>query len=162
MKSILLPLALSAFASPALALSCLPPDVARSYNEAASAEQAYVVVHGTLTFDETRLPDIDMNHQDQTPPNVDIPARLTGKSLSRAGFKTDFDRPITLRAVCFGPWCGRAVSGTDHLAFVEMTDSGYALTVTPCGGYEFPDPTKAMLKKVVGCFSGKPCTPEPF
>lgn len=162
MKSLLLALALSVLASPALALSCLPPDVARSYTEAAAAEQSYIVVRGTLAFDETQLPEVDLAHQDQTPPSTDIAARLTGQSLSQSGFEREFDRPITLRALCFGPWCGRAVSGTETLAFLEKTGDGYALSITPCGGFDFPEPTEAMLDKVVECFQGGSCKPEPF
>lgn len=158
MKS--LAFALSLLATPALSLSCLPPDVARSFKDAAEAEQAYVVVHGTLSFDEALLP--ESAQQDQNPPNVEIPARLTGKSLSNSGFTTDFDRPITLRAVCFGPWCGRTAAGGEHLAFVEQTESGYVLTLTPCGDYSFAEPTPAMVKKAAACFKGRNCTPEPF
>ena len=162
MKSVLLPLTFSVMAGPALALSCMPADVARSYNEAAASDKSYVVVHGTLEFDEAKLPEVDINHQDQAPPHVDIAARLRGKSLSRDGFETDFDRPITLRALCYGPWCGRAVTGIEYLSFVEKTEDGYVLSVTPCGGFEFAEPTKTMLDKAVQCFRGESCTPDPL
>lgn len=157
MKRLFLPILLSLAAGPALSLSCLPPDVANSFNSAAKAEESYVVVHGTLTFDESKLPEVDMNHQDQIPPQTEIAARLTGKSLSKAGFRTDFDRPITLLAVCLGPWCGRAVSGTEHLSFLQATDEGYLLSVTPCGDFDFPEPTREMLNTVSQCFKNGSC-----
>lgn len=159
MKSIALTIAFTLFAGPTLALSCLPPNVATSFNEAAASEKQYIVVRGKLVFDESKLPETDLQNQAQTPPHVDIKAQLTGKSLSRAGFNADFDRTITLRAQCFGPWCGRAVSGADYLSFLEKTDDGYLLAVTPCGGYDFIDPTEEMLRKVVRCFKGDSCTP---
>ncbi len=157
MKRILIPLILSLSAGPALSLSCLPVDVVTSFNDAAASEETYVVVHGTLEFDESKLPEVDMNRQDQTPPQTDIPARINGKSLSEAGFRADFDRPITLRAVCLGPWCGRAASGTDYLSFLQVTDDGYLLAVTPCGGFDFAEPTKAMLNTVTQCLKGETC-----
>lgn len=157
MKRILLPLVLSLAAGPALSLSCLPADVVTSFNDAAASEQSYIVVHGRLEFDESKLPEVDINQQDETPPQTDIPARLVGKSLSKAGFKTDFDRPITLRAMCLGPWCGRATSGTEYLSFVQMTEDGYMLAITPCGGFEFAEPTKSMLNAVTSCFKGQTC-----
>ena len=158
MKRFLLPVMLSFAAGPALSLSCLPPDVIRSYNEAAASEKSYVVVHGTLSFDEGQLPEVDLNRQDETPPETDIPGRLTGKSLSQAGFEAEFDRPVTVRAMCFGPWCGRPVSGTDYLSFLEKSGDSYVLAVTPCGGFEFAEPTKAMLKQVTQCMQGNSCT----
>ena len=49
-----------ALGGPALALSCLPPDVAETYRRAAEAEEAYIVVQGRLEFDPARLPSTDM------------------------------------------------------------------------------------------------------
>ncbi|WP_306114586.1 MULTISPECIES: hypothetical protein [unclassified Roseovarius] len=157
MRRLVLPLVLSFAAGPALSLSCLPMDVATSFNDAVAASERYIIVHGTLEFDEGKLPEVDMDRQDQTPPQTDIPARLRGKSLSKSGFKTDFDRPITLRAMCLGPWCGRAVSGTEYLSFLQITDDGYMLAVNPCGGFDFAEPTGAMLNTVKRCFKDGTC-----
>ncbi len=157
MRSTILALALSSLAGPSLALSCMAPDVAVSFNEAAASEKVYMVVHGTLTFDETKLPEVDINHQDQIPPHVDIEARLSGMSLSKAGFETAFDRPVTLRALCYGPWCGRAVSGAAYLSFLEKPETGFVLAVTPCGGFEFSDPSEEMLNKVTQCYRDGSC-----
>lgn len=157
MKRILAAVVLSLAAGPALSLSCLPVDVVTSFKDATTAEETYVVVHGTLEFDESDLPEVDLDRQDQTPPQTDIAARLTGKSLSKAGFKADFDQPITLRVECLGPWCGQAVPGTDYLSFLQVTDEGYLLAVNPCGGFDFAEPTPAMLNTVTQCFQGKSC-----
>lgn len=157
-----LTLVLSVLAAPALALSCLPPDVARTYKQAEEAEAAYVVVLGRLTFDESRLPEVDMARQQDTPPETLIPARIAGKSLSRAGFGTAFDREITLNARCFGPWCAGARSGTEYLAFLERTERGYVLSLDPCGGFGFAEPRAEMIERVIGCFRGETCEPKPF
>jgi len=154
-----LALALAALATPALALSCRPPDVARTYHSAAEAEAAYVVVHGTLDFDERRLPKADMSDQASIPPSTRIPAQITGQALTLSGFDHAFDRQITLDLRCFGPWCAGAVSGIPYLAFLQRTDAGYVLELDPCGGFGFSEPTDEMLTRVEGCYQGKACNP---
>ena len=144
-------------AGPALALSCVPHDVADVYTQAAEAEEAYIVVHGRLHFDGSRLPETDLSNQQAIPPETRIPARITGKALSRNGFDMAFDRRIMLNVQCFGPWCAGAVPDTECLAFLRKTASGYRLSVTPCGGFGFAKPSAAMLDTVIGCFRGAPC-----
>jgi hypothetical protein len=147
-----------ALAGPAVALSCLPHDVAETYRRAAEAEEAYIVVQGRLAFDPALLPSTDMMPQ-QKPPHTLIPARLTGQALTRGGFDQAFDRAITLDVQCFGPWCASAVPGTEYLGFLERRDGGYVLAVDPCGGMGHPNPTPAMRDKVLRCLQGGPCTP---
>lgn len=157
MKSTLFSIALTCLNGPAFALSCMAPDVVTTYNEVAASDKRYVVVHGTLSFDEAKLPEVDLSKQDQIPPHVDIKAQLKGRSLSKAGFNNDFDRPVILRALCYGPWCGRPVSGINYLSFLEESDAGYVLSVTPCGDYDFAEPSDEMLDKVNQCFGGGSC-----
>jgi len=144
---------------PAFALSCLPHDVARTFQHAAKADAPYIVVHGAFRFDETRLPKMDMANQHQTPPETLIPARITGKALSHDGFTIAFDHKITLNVQCFGPWCAGATSGTDYLAFLEKRADGYRLSLTPCGGFGFAAPSNTVLDTVKGCFRGEHCDP---
>lgn len=146
-------------ATPAVALTCLPPDVVRAYHYAAEAEGAYIVVHGRLVFDEKRLPQVDWDRQQDTPPDTLIPARLTGHALSLEGFKTRFSRRITINAQCFGPWCAGAVSGAESLTLLERTESGYVLRLDPCGGMGFAEPSQGNLEQVVQCLRGKACEP---
>jgi len=153
---------LIALSGPAFALSCMRPDVARTYQEAADAEEAYIVVHGRLDFDESRLPKTDMANQQATPPDTLIPARIDGKAMSFDGFTIPFTREITLNAQCFGPWCTGAASGTDYLAFLKKGADGYLLSLTPCGGFGFANPSDAALEKVHSCFRGDDCTPGPL
>jgi len=141
---------------PALALSCLPHDVARTYAHAAEADAPYIVVHGTLSFDADLLPDTDMRDQ-RKPPHTLIPARMTGQALTRDGFEQPFDREITLDVQCFGPWCAGAVPGIDHLGFLERRETGYVLALDPCGGMAHPEPTPDMLQRVLRCFQGGAC-----
>ncbi len=146
---------------PAFALSCLPPDVARSFVELAEAEETYVVVHGTLTFDEGGLPKTDWENQAATPPSTPLAARISGLSLTSDGFSAPFDRSITFDVLCFGPWCAGAVSGSDVLAFVEYRDGSYVFSLGPCNANGFFDPDQAMLDQVQSCMKGQDCQPEP-
>ena len=142
---------------PALALSCLRPDVARTYTRAAEAEKSYVVVLGEVRFDEALLPETDGTQHDRR--NVTIPARLEGVSLSKAGFTTPFARNITLEVACFGPWCGGAQSGAQYLAFLEKRGGRYVMIADPCGSWAFAKPTKAQVQQVERCMRGLDCAP---
>ena len=148
---------LAALASgPVHALSCLPPDIARDYKQAAASEDTFVVVAGTLRFDEERLPDPDLDQMEK-PPQTDIPARLSGRSLGPEGFERPFDRAITLRILCFGPWCGGAATKTDYLTFLKRDGQGYVMTIDPCGWGSYPDPSPDVLERVHRCFTGGAC-----
>lgn len=155
MKMFLTSMAFVLAAGPALALSCLRPDVARTYNQASEAEQAYVVVSGALRFDETRLPENDGTKNDRR--NVTIPARLEGTSLSRAGFTTPFARDITLEVRCFGPWCGGAQSGVEYLVFLEKHGRNLVMVADPCGSWAFPEPSAEQVRQVETCIGGLEC-----
>ncbi|KNX40569.1 hypothetical protein ROTO_29110 [Roseovarius tolerans] len=151
---------LCALTGPALALTCLPPDVARTYQQAAEAEEAYIVVHARLEFDADALPRTDWQDQAASPPHTLIPARMTGHALTKTGFDLRFDRAITLDAQCFGPWCAGAIPGTSYLAFLQRTQDGYLLALDPCGGMGFADPTPETLRRVETCYSGGRCDPQ--
>lgn len=146
--------------APALALTCLPPDVARTYQQAAEADGAYIVVHARLEFDADALPRTDWQDQAASPPHTMIPARMTGQALTKTGFDLPFDRAITLDAQCFGPWCAGASPGKSYLAFLQRTQDGYLLALDPCGGMGFADPTPETLRRVETCYSGGRCDPQ--
>lgn len=147
-------------AGPALALSCLPPDVARTYLKLQEARETYLVVHGTLTFDASGLPRTKSEYRADAPASTPIPARLTGEALSQEGFTTPFDRRITLDLRCLGPWCAGGRSGMEIMAFVKRGASGYAATLDPCYSTVFVDPTDQMLEQALSCMRGGDCEPQ--
>lgn len=142
---------------PALALSCLPPSVERSYAEFDAAEETYVVVLGRLTLNTKRLPK-GMKVDRQPPRLTRVDGKLHGHSLTSAGFSLPFEQNVTLEVACFGPWCGGAKNGENVLAFVRKDPEGYAVAINPCGGSVFGQPKPAMLKKVRKCFAQKDCS----
>ena len=151
---------IAVLSNPAFALTCLPRSVEAAYQTAASSDDPYIIVHGTLSFDEALLPGEDVDNQAAIPDVTRIPARMQGHSLSRAGFKTPFDRPVTLVAQCFGPWCAGAKSGIAYLAFLKKDEGGYELWQGPCGGAGFAEPEARVLKRVRRCFRGGVCRPK--
>lgn len=147
-------------ASPLHALSCVPYGLDNAIYEVATSEDGYVAAVGTLTFNERKLPKVDMSRQDDTPPITLIPARLKGTALNKKGFTQPFSTRLDLAIKCYGPWCSSAQSGTEALVFLQKTDTGYTLNTNPCGGHIFANPSKADLKQVEQCYLQGNC-PKP-
>lgn len=141
---------------PALALSCMAPSVERSYAWHDEAKEAYLVVHGHLTFDAALLPK-GMTTPNNPPERTLIPGVLTGTSLGKSGFAAPFSQDLTLEIACLGPWCGSAQNGADVLAFVRKDANGYTLSIGPCGGSMFSPSTPAMLKEAKRCMQTGQC-----
>lgn len=140
----------------ALALSCVRPSVARTFEEVHAAKETYIVVTGRLTLETRKLPKSHSNNP--KPPDVTrMSAKLTGQSMTREGFNVPFEKMITLEVLCFGPWCGGARNGEEVLAFLRRDAKGYALEISPCGGKVFSNPKPATLKEVQQCFASGAC-----
>lgn len=154
MRPALAALACLLWVDAALALSCMRPDVARSYQAAAEARESYVVVLGRLEFDTARLP---RSGENGAPAHSHIPARVTGKGLTLAGFETPFRTGITLDAQCLGPWCAAPPSGRKAMMFLRKGPGGYLLEEGPCGGHIFAEPTPGQIERVLRCHRGGPC-----
>ncbi len=151
--------AFALIAGPAVALSCLAPDVANTFIHLDEAPETYVVIHGTLTFDEGALPQTNWEDQAATPTDTPIPARMSGMSLTPDGFTASFERAMTFNPKCLGPWCASAVSGSEVMAFVEYRDGGYVFSLGPCYAKGFFEPDQATLDQAVACMRGESCTP---
>ena len=146
---------------PALALSCLAPSVERSYAQSDAATEHYLVVEGRLTLNARQLPKSGSGTGARNPPPMTIvPSKILGKSMSTAGFVVPFDQDVALEVACFGPWCGTVRNGDQVLAFVRRDGGEYALSITPCGGDAFVNPTPGQLKAVLECHRGGDCTAE--
>ena len=93
LRNITAALALSATLLPqaATALSCLRPDVARSFTEVAAASESYIVVYGVFSFTP-----FETNPQG-TPA---INARFAGQSLTLDGFTHPTELNVSIQATC--------------------------------------------------------------
>lgn len=146
--------------SAGFALSCMPYNAIAAYNDAATSDDSYVVVHGKLTFDESKLPKVDWNRQDEVKPDNYLTGRIDGQSLTKAGFTAQFVRDIDINVQCYGPWCGGVVNGAEHLVYLKRAGGAYLLETNPCGGFAFGEPDRDTLQKVIGCMHGKRCDAE--
>lgn len=86
-------------------LSCLLYVLSEALAEIDGSEDGYVAVTGKLSFNKNKLPKPDFENQEHTPELTKIKARLSDKALSRSGFTTPFNAPITLQVRCLGEWC---------------------------------------------------------
>ncbi|MEM6938512.1 MAG: hypothetical protein AAF943_13870 [Pseudomonadota bacterium] len=141
--------------TPAFALSCLAPEVARSYDRFAADPADYVIVRGRISL-EGKLPRA-LSPSQSFPDVTLVPARLVGKSLTQEGFRLPFDKELTLEVSCLGPWCGSLADGEDVLAFVRRSEGAYYLAVPPCGGSAFGAPKAAQIKRVKLCHQRGVC-----
>jgi len=144
---------------PGLALSCLPYGPVDAFWAAAESEDRYVVVRGRLDFNPARLPVVDWEKQEETPPLTTFNASFAGFSLTQEGFTARFVRTIRAEVACYGPWCSTLVPGAEVLGFLRKDGSSYVLATDPCGGFAFTNPTEEMVNSVVRCFRGGPCEP---
>lgn len=144
---------------PALALSCLPHGVTDAYLDAAEAQEGYVPVLGTLSFDVDLVPEMDLSGQSPTQALTLIPARFEGQALTLRGVDQAFETDVVLELQCFGPWCPRPAPGP-MLGFLRQTSHSYVLHSNACGGYLFGQPTAAQVDQVRACLAGKDCRPS--
>ena len=140
----------------AAALSCLRPSPERSFSEVQGAVESYLVVHGRLTFETRKSPKVGRKNG-PAPKLTRVPARMTGYALSGKGFKTPFDKNLTLEVRCLGPWCGSAQNGEQVLAFIRRDGAQHFLEVLPCGGRVFANPKRAVLKQMQSCMKRGRC-----
>lgn len=144
-------------AGPAHALSCLPPDAVRLYQQADDSAERYFLVIGRLhPVREIRVPS----------PTVDSPerseavtrARLTGHFLG----ETDFDQPldilIDVKVSCLSIWCGSPVTDRDILAAVRLTGGVPELEFGPCGGLTMAA-EDADTEALLTCHRSGGCSP---
>ncbi|MCK0126446.1 hypothetical protein MWU76_18795 [Gelidibacter sp. F2691] len=149
-----------AFPSSGFALSCMPYNAIAAYNDAAKSDDSYVVALGKLTFDESKLPQVDWDRQEEVKPDNHLTGRIDGQSLTKAGFTAQFVHDININVQCFGPWCGGLSNGIEHLVFLKRDGGRYLLETNPCGGFAFDEPDRETLQKVTACIQGKRCDPE--
>lgn len=157
-RFIVVVLALSC-AQPALALSCLKPDVVGSFQQASESDQTYSIVLGALQFDSDTPP-----FDGTMTPSTSIPATFQGRILGADGFATDVAAPVTLKVSCLADAqvCGSAGEpDTRVIAFLRHSDGTNVLDLDPCPRWLFADPTVQQLESMANCATGGACTPQP-
>ena len=142
----------AALASQAVALSCLPPNVARTFNQINEAPDTYVLALGVLTI-KGRIP----KYKESQPRQV--LAQFSGVFLGTSGQSAEQTVPVTVDAVCYASWCG-GFPETDEkmIAFLKKTKADYHLQTNPCGGHFKIAPTPKDLRLMRKCLKQGGCT----
>ena len=156
MRVLISAVAAMGFATQTAALSCMPADVASSYKDAAEAEESFVIAVGQFDFDVDKLPKRPVDNNN--PPSTETAATFTGGLFTGRDFGFETELEVTIEARCFGPWCGWMAPDEKVLAFIEERDDGYHLSVSPCPGRVYENPTDEQLDQVVACHQGSDCT----
>ena len=155
-------LTLVMLAPPALALSCLPTDVVRTFKALDADESRWGAVVGRLDFDERRLPQVDWDRQDEVPQEKRLRAQLIGHSLGPQGWKKPFQNNVSLYVLCSGPWCASPSSGQTYLVFLKREGRRHMAFAEPCGEKLVPRPPAVDLQRLHSCFVGGPCEEREF
>ena len=144
----------------AFALSCVRPSVELSYATATKSTETYLLGTGILTFDQNAVPRSTVGVE-RPAQLTRVPASISGKAFTGAGFDQKFEANVELVVRCVQSWCPVIASDIEHLVFLKEAETGYILSMDPCGGAAFPEPTPAMLDQVLACFNDGNCSVDP-
>jgi len=146
--------------NPALALSCVQPNLASSFDRWAASGTHYVIGRGVLTPAE-KLPakrgnSIDEQHiASLKAVSYTFKGVFIGKTKS-----SSVSTRVTVEPACFAVWCGGYPEGGEEAIYAfEKTAGGYRFSPTPCGGDAFWGDTRAMEKQVRKCMKKGTCNP---
>lgn len=146
-------------ANAAFALSCQRPSVEASYLRHSEAKERYILVTGQLSQKQNVVlgPQIDGTKGERA---ENFTATFTGHQATRAGFDRPLEATVAVSARCAGPWCGMVDVDTPMLTFLQVTPYGHQLSVGPCGGAVFYNPSQDQNDRVLQCLRGGVCAPK--
>lgn len=145
-------------ANQGFALSCSPLSIEDSFISHSKAKESYILVTGTLT--QKRNVVLGPLTQGVGARSENFTARFVGHQATRAGFSRRIKTTVAVSATCAGPWCGMVDVDVPMLTFLEITPYGHKLSVGPCGGSVFYDPTDDQSQRVLQCLRGGVCEPQ--
>lgn len=141
--------AVSLLAGPAFGLSCIPPNFAERFNEAAAAEEMYSLVYGVF---EPMVPEGDLADAEAAPYIFD------GKQLGREGFGQTQAREVVVERTCAGSFCGPfPPSGVPMMALLEHRGTAQVLTADPCGNNVKLEPSFGQVGAIRACMTSLEC-----
>ena len=125
-------------ASQANALSCLRPDVARSFLEAEASDAVYSFVRGVFEFDPLTL-----SLGGVATKSMPIPAVFSDRVPGPDGFMPTEPHRVVLQIECDETisTCGSIRPETDSLASLRHGEEELILQLGACPQWLFPDPT---------------------
>lgn len=143
---------LAVLASQASALSCLPPNIARTFNQVNDAPDVYVMGLGVLTA-TGQIP----KYKEGKPRHIS--AQFKAVFLGTSGLSAEQDMAVTVDAICYASWCG-GFPKTDEkmIAFLKKTGAGYRLESNPCDGHFKIAPSPKEIRLLQKCLKRGGCS----
>lgn len=139
-------------ASQAAALSCLKPNIGRTFNFVQESADTFSMALGTVTA-KGRIP----KYVEGKPRY--IPSKFKGVFLGSNGQSKEHEIDITVDAICVVHWCGGfPETDEDMLVFLKKTDVGYRLESNPCGGNYKIAPTPKEVRTLQKCMRRGKCS----
>jgi hypothetical protein len=150
------------------ALSCLRPNIARTFNDLSASDRSYFMALGHLEQTGKRIPmrsDPPKVANGEEQPVLDIgiphevPARFSGKMFGATGLSDEITLDLKVDEICLASWCGSFPETDDEiLVFIERTEVDYRLRSGPCEGDFKVAPTEAELALLQSCLKAGQCS----
>lgn len=119
------------FANTANALSCMSPNIARSFNWHADSDATYQVGLGILTPTEKIVVPKKTKRDIGVP--YSIKAKFTGRMLGLSGLGKPTEFPLTVDITCAAHWCGAFPQQTaEAVVYIKRTDGNRSVSFGPC------------------------------
>lgn len=142
----------SVIASQAVALSCMRPNIARTFNWVNEASDVYIMGLGVLT-PKGRIPKYQQGQARH------ISSQFKGVFFKPTGKTEELTLLVTVDAICFASWCGGYPETDENmLVFFKKTKTGYRLESNPCSGNYKISPTPKEMKLLQKCLRRGGCT----
>ena len=157
-RQITLALALIIVSGPALALSCMRPDVVSMLEFARDSKDVYYVIKGRLTPTNPYAIPEPKNATDSA---ADTPVSISGSGLGSYSFSVPVEVGATVRLKCLSVWCAGPPPEDELLMIVRKSDEALVLDVGPCGGTAIPW-SVAAEKRLLECYRTGKCERAEF
>jgi hypothetical protein len=153
MRVMLVSLIFLVLASQVSALSCLRPNVAKTFNQLQQVEDVYRIGVGKI-----RLTAAVHKFEGGKPRTTK--AEFRGKFLGLNGLVAEQRLAITIQTHCLAHWCGGIPqdSTIEHLVFLRQSPTGEVLDMGACPDGILSTPTGLRVETLQSCLRRGKCT----
>ncbi len=139
-------------ATQAQSLSCIRPNLARSFNWYQESEDRYRMAVGSVS--NLQSPGKYIPGQMRA-----IRADFTGRLFGLSGLGPVTTTRIILTSTCIASWCGNFPKpNVNSVVFLKSRKTGPVLEIPPCPGGYFPNPSHQTIELLQACLRYGKCT----
>jgi hypothetical protein len=153
-------LAASFFATPAVSLSCMRPNIAAGFNWAQDSNDTFVIAVGTLQQTSVLL-----EPSETTQDGISMPtpgaygADMFAQFLSQDGLGEFYTVPIQVHEECVSQWCGVFPPEDTKLVMILRQDGeNLILDSSPCQGAYQSNPSRKAIRVLQACMKTGHCS----